>query len=255
MNFETNLKNIIDGFSSITLDDMDGVRLMKRMDTKFIFNINKLPQLLELVMPWYFIVDVDGIRQQVYETTYFDTNDYQMYTIHHNGKLNRYKIRIRKYVNTNVEFLEVKRKNNRGETIKNRIKKHEEGTHLNTNGSSSFIRRFSPYNHKVLKPKLGNRFIRLTLVNKDFSERITLDYDIKFTDLKYKTEASTKRLCIAEIKRNRYQRNSPFVKALNKLNIYKSGFSKYCMGLAMLNPEIKSNLFKNKIRRYIKTTS
>ncbi|MBN1927854.1 MAG: polyphosphate polymerase domain-containing protein [Prolixibacteraceae bacterium] len=253
MNFESNLKNIIDGFSPISLDEMDRVRLMRRTDTKFIFDIEKLPLLLKKVLPHYFMVEIEGEREQLYETTYFDTNDYQMYTIHHNGKLNRHKIRIRKYVNTNVEFIEVKKKNNRGETIKNRIKKNDEIADLNSTGAGVFLKKYTPYNHKVLTPKLGNRFIRLTLVNKDFSERITLDYDLNFTDLKYQTQTHTQGLCIAEIKRNRDNKNSPFVNALNELRIYQSGFSKYCVGLAMLNPEIKSNLFKTKIRRYIKT--
>ncbi|HPR31063.1 MAG TPA: polyphosphate polymerase domain-containing protein [Prolixibacteraceae bacterium] len=249
MNFANKLKDTIDRFSPISLKEMDRVRFMRRTDTKYILEIEKMPILLEKVLADYYMVEINHIREQLYETTYFDTNDYQMYTIHHNGKLNRHKIRIRKYVFSDMAFLEVKKKNNRGETIKNRIPKEDEGHHLDFEGSGSFLEKYTPYNHELLWPKLGNRFIRLTLVNKDLSERITLDYDLRFTDLKYHKQIQTEGICIVEIKRNRDHQNSPFVKALSEFRVFPSGFSKYCMGLAMLNPEIKTNIFKQKIKK------
>lgn len=248
MNFANKLKETIYSFSPISLKEMDRVRFMRRTDTKYLLEIQKLPILLEKVTADYYMVEIDHIREQLYETTYFDTNDYQMYTVHHNGKLNRHKIRIRKYVFSDVTFLEVKKKNNRGETIKNRIPKADEGHHLDFEGGGPFLEKYTPYNHELLWPKLGNRFIRLTLVNKDFSERITLDYDLHFTDLKYHKHIHTQGICIAEIKRNRDHHNSPFIKALTEFKVFPSGFSKYCMGLAMLNPEIKTNIFKQKIK-------
>ena len=42
-----NLTNIISKFSSITLDEMDGVKLMSRTDTKFAFKVDQLPLLLK----------------------------------------------------------------------------------------------------------------------------------------------------------------------------------------------------------------
>ena len=45
-----------------------------------------------------------------------------LYHDHHNGKLNRYKVRRRRYIDTDTEFLEVKLKNNKKRTIKSRIK-------------------------------------------------------------------------------------------------------------------------------------
>src|SRR5690606_31022332 len=104
-------------FEAITLDQMDQVRLMRRTDTKFVFSIQHLPAMLKIALPDYYMVEIENEREQIYTTTYFDTPEYDMYNIHHNGKLNRHKVRIRKYVYSNQEFLEVKRKNNKGETI------------------------------------------------------------------------------------------------------------------------------------------
>jgi len=100
----------------------------------------------------------------------------------------------------------------------------------------------------LLWPKLGNRFKRLTMVNKDMSERITIDYDLKFSDLKYHHQIKNDHLCIIEIKRNRDSNKSSFINTLRELKVRPGGFSKYCIGLALLNPEVKNNLFKQKVR-------
>jgi hypothetical protein len=252
MNLENDLRKIIENFAPISLSRMDSVKLMRRIDYKFIISIDQLPALLKKALIDYYILDVDGVREQLYETTYFDTYDYQMYNLHHNGKLNRCKIRVRKYVSSGMEFLEVKRKNNKGETIKNRIVKPEENEQLDFEGSTGFIQKYTPYDDQLLWPKLGNRFIRLTMVNKDMSERITIDYQLKFTDLKYHKQISNNNLCIIEIKRDYNSKKSSFLTTLNEMKIYPGGFSKYCIGLAMLNPEVKKNLFKQKIRELAK---
>jgi len=248
MNLESDLKNIIDSFAPISLKEMDDVSMMRRVDSKFVLNINLLPLLLKKALVDYFLLEINNTREQIYETTYYDTNDYTMYTNHHNGRLNRHKIRIRKYVCSEIGFLEVKRKNNKGETIKNRIKCPIDDNQLDFTGSAGFLEKFTPYSDKILWPKLGNRFTRLTMVNKDFSERITIDFNLKFTDLKYHTQIINSNLCIVEIKRNRDSKKSQFLNTLFELKISSCGFSKYCIGLAMLNPEVKTNLFKQKIR-------
>jgi hypothetical protein len=248
MNFGSDLKNIIDSFAPISLNDMDDVRLMRRVDKKFVLNIHQLPVLLKKALVDYYLLEINNIREQIYETTYYDTNDYSLYTVHHNGKSNRFKIRVRKYVCSDLGFLEVKRKNNKGETIKNRIKCPDTDIQLDFAGSTGFLEKFTPFDDKILWPKLSNRFIRLTMVNKDLTERITLDYNLKFTDLKYHTQTINSNLCIVEIKKNRDSRKSPFLNTLSELKINPCGFSKYCIGLALLNPEVKINLFKQKIR-------
>jgi len=248
MNCESDLKNIIDSFAPISLHEMDDVCMMRRVDLKFIFNIRQLPILLKKALVDYYLLDINNIREQIYDTTYYDTNNYSMYHLHHNGKSNRYKIRVRRYVCSDLGFLEVKRKNNKGETIKNRIKCPETDNQLDFIGSSGFLEKFTPYNDKILWPKLRNQFTRLTMVNKDFSERITIDYNFKFSDLKYHNQITNNNLCIIEIKRNRDSKKSQLLNTFYELKISKSGFSKYCIGLALLNPEVKTNLFKQKIR-------
>lgn len=252
MSLESNIKEIIAQFDPISLGQMDRVALMRRTDTKFVLSIDFLPELLSKAVDHYFMVEIKDEREQIYETTYFDTPDYAMYRLHHNGKLNRQKVRLRRYIYSKKEFLEVKRKNNKGETIKKRIE-HFDTSPINKDEKSGlFVEKHTPYNSDVLVPTLGNRFIRITLVNKDFKERITLDYDINFIDLKHNLTTKTNGICIAEIKKERDNRSSPFLNYLKEMRINSMGFSKYCIGMAMLNPEVKKNLFKAKIRSIVK---
>jgi len=252
MTLENKLKEVIAQFDPISLKQMDRVALMRRTDTKFVFNVSHLPELLSKAVDNYFMVEIKNEREQIYETTYFDTPEYSMYQLHHNGKLNRFKIRVRKYIYTKQEFLEIKRKNNRGETIKNRMEHSDNNMISNGDDSVKFIKRFTPYNSGLLIPTLDNRFIRLTLVNKNFKERITLDYNLTFTDLKNNLETKPNGICIAEIKKERENRSSPFISYLRDLRILSTGFSKYCMGIALLNPNVKNNLFKERIRSITK---
>ena len=103
-------------FLPISLEEMDRVKLMDRTDTKFVFHISELSELLQSISQDYFILDMKGLRAHAYETLYLDTVDFDLFRNHHNGKLNRYKIRYRNYKESALAFFEIKFKNNKGRT-------------------------------------------------------------------------------------------------------------------------------------------
>ena len=108
-------------FSPISLKDMDGVKLMNRTDTKFASQLSKLPKLLLQLQPFYNVLTINSKVIQDYKSLYYDTKERKFYIDHHNSRVNRNKIRFREYVGSNLTFLEIKRKNNKGKTIKKRI--------------------------------------------------------------------------------------------------------------------------------------
>ena len=67
----------------ITLQEMSCIKLMNRTDTKFVATAEQLHSFLLAVQGKYFIQEIDGKRIASYHTTYFDTDDYQMYNMHH----------------------------------------------------------------------------------------------------------------------------------------------------------------------------
>ena len=54
------MEDILRQFAPITLDEMSGIRLMNRTDTKFVTTLPMLMQLLEMAKDDYFVQEIDG---------------------------------------------------------------------------------------------------------------------------------------------------------------------------------------------------
>jgi hypothetical protein len=248
MNFSDKLISIVKQLDHVNLDDASRVELMNRTDVKYIFNVNKLPDILKKALKNYKILEINNERIHLYKNQYFDTSDYDMYLDHHNGRSNRYKIRYRNYDVTDVAFLEIKYKTNKDRTIKKRIK-NRYSTNLNK-GSSKFIETNSPYKCNELTPVLKNDFHRITLVHKSDKERITLDFNLSYTcDFNGTVKKhDLPKIAVCEIKREGYTHSSEFMRILRSEDVRQSRMSKYCIGAAMLYSDLKKNQFKNKLR-------
>ena len=230
----------------IKLDEMDKVTLMNRIDLKYWINSKHLPFLLESIQEEYYILTIDGEKLLPYSTTYYDTPNDAMYISHHNGKLNRFKIRHRTYVSSKISFLEIKFKNNKGRTIKTRISSNSEDLNQFKSQDKEFIQNNSPYSVNDLHISLQNNFQRITLVNKNFAERCTIDLNLQFIDSEKTLELEN--IAIIEIKTDGKATNSLLAKTLRDLRIKQTGFSKYCIGRSYTDTELKQNNFKRKIR-------
>lgn len=237
---------LIDSFDPISLKEMEKVRLMNRVDSKYITDIDHLRRLLPLLSPHYYIQQIDTRRNMPYYTRYFDTPDTDMYRQHQRGKRTRQKIRIRHYEDCDIlPFIEVKSKDNHGRTRKRRLPM-KYGFDLAP--YHEFISENSSYDPKLLTPRLENHFYRITLVSRDLNERITIDTDLEFLNLTNNTHLALSGFVIIECKRDGRLTRSPIAEALRDLRIHPSGFSKYCIGLAATNPSLPRNRLKQKLR-------
>ncbi len=225
---------------------MDRVKLQNRTDTKFVFNADLLPVILNEIRDFYSVLEIKEKRTNSYETLYYDTKELRSYIQHHNGKANRIKIRFRKYIESELNFLEVKFKNNKGRTIKARKKTGSIETIL-SQVSKDFIEANSFYKGDEVLPAMWNSFTRLTLVHKTQNERLTVDLNLVFKSFSENTEKGIPHIIIAEVKQEKASGNSDFIKAIKKHHIQKSGMSKYCVGTALLNKNLKQNNFKERI--------
>ncbi len=245
------IEQIIQQFTPISLKEMDGVELMNRTDTKFVVSLDNLLSILDEVRETYKILEVNGVRFSHYETLYYDTKEFLFYTRHHNGKKNRWKIRKRSYVDSHLNFLELKFKTNRGRTQKQRTKIPSIGVEINAE-EENFIGRKSGIDFRLL-PQVKNNFTRLTLVQPSLPERITIDLELSFEwNDQHK---DLKQIVIVEVKQENRNRLSPFVQALKKRHVREESISKYCLGVAMLVPFVKKNNFKEKLIKVSKLES
>lgn len=220
---------------------MDSVKLQDRVDTKFMFRDSFLPSLLKEMAPDYRILEVANYRYSNYETLYFDTEDFALYRQHHNGKLNRFKFRSRKYVESDLHFFEVKFKSNRGRTVKNRIKHHEIVKNLEGQ-AREFLVESSGHNPDQYKAQIWVNYRRHTFVSKTTQERLTIDTNLTYIDAQHKKTYDG--LVIAEVKQGSARDKSPFVALMKKYHVREKSISKYCLGVISLHPEIKKNRFK-----------
>lgn len=247
---QPNIKELIPVFETITLSEMESVALLDRLDKKFYFNIIKLENILSQILPFYRLLEINGICLQRYESPYFDTETFSLYNQHHNGIQNRYKIRFRNYLDSQTCFFEIKHKNNKGRTLKHRLSTNN--THLNKDVEQFLIEK-TLLDTNFLKQKLTVSYSRLTFVNKTKCERVTIDLLLSCKNSNNTIEFS--KLVIAEVKQDKSSLNSEFIKVMNNQKINEGGISKYSLGCALLYPNLKKNLFKeqiNTIKKIIK---
>jgi len=223
---------------------MDSVKLMDRTDTKYIFNLLQFDMIMRDIQPYYRVLEVEGKRLSRYETLYYDTAELALYHKHHIGKLNRYKIRHRTYLESNIGFLEVKFKNNKGRTIKTRIS-IKDVPYSWGEDCTNFISKSLPYNPDTLLPVIWINYSRLTLVNRTSAERLTIDLGLEF--IKDKQSRKFEKLIIAEVKQEK-RSASPFMEVMKKYHIREGSISKYCMGIAFTYEDVKKNNFKARLK-------
>jgi len=238
-------KNIISNFEAIDLKGLDRVSLMERTDRKFLVSAKDIKEILEDICQDYYILEINNERMLQYSTYYYDTCDDKLYINHHNGKLNRFKVRKRTYVETNTSFLEIKIKSNKGKTVKKRIPSSSNEKSFNDQ-EISFIKQNVPLDPNSLEPKSFNGFKRITLTDKSLTERCTIDFGFHFKSGDKAIQHDG--FAIIELKQDKNSKSSKLYDCLFKRRIKPTGFSKYCIGRSLIEDGLRKNSFKPKMR-------
>jgi hypothetical protein len=232
-------------FESANLDDLNSFKLQNRVDQKFVFREEQLNSILDEISSSYKVLTIENKQVFKYSTLYFDTPNYVSYFDHHNGKPNRSKIRYRKYENSGDVFFEIKKKIKGYRTNKFRIPMHEIPNEIGDMEIDLLKSCFME--NRNLKPSIWVNYERITLVSKDNEERVTIDLNVE-----YKNEERAfplERIIIVEVKQPRISRTSSILKCLREKQIRETKISKYSIGVALLNSQIKQNAFGSKLRK------
>lgn len=238
---------MLSAFADHCLEDQSAAALMDRVDTKFLVPVDLLAQCLGGLSEHYSVLETDGLRQMGYDTLYFDTPDRQLYRDHHNGKLNRMKVRIRHYRDSDDAFLEVKRKNNKGRTVKERrsLDSFTSAAGAGVDQLKSLMKDLLGLPATRMSPALFVHYQRTTLMNRNSCERVTVDTDLAFLSAMNGKRRALPGLAVLELKSPLLLPDSPLGLRLKSLGYRPVAFSKYCVGTALLAPEqVKTNRFK-----------
>jgi hypothetical protein len=243
----------IHNMNGISLNEISSVRLMNRKDTKYMLPVSKLLDVMQMVEDQYFILEIEGKRMASYETVYYDSSGLDFFLDHVNGKFNRNKVRRRSYLDSNLHFLETKRKTNKDKTIKTRIPVSGYTDNRDV-AACELVKNQTGFDLHMLSPKLINLFTRITLINTGMTERVTIDLNIGFTACGEVKVINLNNLVIIEIKRDKSS-HSPIREALMDMRIKKTGISKYCLGMFLTGQAKKVNILKRKLREIQKISN
>lgn len=240
---------LMEGFAPVTLEEMDTVKLMNRIDSKYVTDETVLARvLMDAREAGYRALETDGAKINPYDSLYYDTDGLDMYYAHRNRKLVRQKVRTRSYLTTGITFLEIKRKNNKGRTKKKRIEIpfSDFADFSHNTEATDYLSRHSDYNISILKPVVETLFSRITLVNPDMTERLTIDTCLNFRNHRTDMEASLRDAVIIELKQDG-RLFSLMKNILLDHRVKPRRVSKYCIAVTMTDPDVRPGRFKQKV--------
>ena len=231
-------RNLIN-FARISLADARDKASNGRLDVKYLCHCDDLPSFLEILGKDYSVLTIEGEQIFDYESRYFDTPDFHLFYEHQIGRYNRKKIRIRRYLSTKEVWVEVKTKIKgiKTEKIRHKTDLEEMAGSMPQNLPSSIESELEDCSN--LNPVLDVNYRRITLVNLELNQRITIDLDLTFYH-------ESKKMCLGDLAIIEFKflpKNAPTLKdsTLKRTGLFRSKFSKYCVGLGLL-ASVKQNL-------------
>lgn len=229
---------------SISLEDLvTEAELLTRFDRKYLIRTDTALQILADVVTDSRVLEIEGQRSFNYDSVYFDTADHLAYRLTAQRRRRRFKLRTRSYLDTGACFLEVKTKDGRGNTVKERISySSADRTRLTAEGKNFAAEILHLHADAVeildqLAPSMVSQYRRTTLLLPSGS-RATVDTDLIWQGAQQR-EVSLPDHVIVESKA--VDRASELDRALWAAGQRPSGFSKFGIGTAALNPELPRN--------------
>lgn len=228
--------------------------LLTRVDRKYVVPVSTVERLVASLDDDWRSLDVAGTRLFGYTSTYFDTADLHTYRAHLQRRRRRFKVRVRRYVDSDSCMLEVKRKGLRGLTVKERTPHPVWGQRELGESGHAFVadvvRGHAVLPSGPLNPVVTTCNRRATLASLSGQARLTVDTDLAcgWGDAHLALRAG---FVLVESKADGL--GSSVDRTLRALGERPVSVSKYCIGVASLGLELPSNPWRRVARRYFET--
>jgi hypothetical protein len=228
---------------------IEAAELQTRVDRKYII----VPELLHAVViglgPEARVVDIDGEQCFAYRSVYFDTDDRIAYRKAAHRRPGRFKVRTRTYVDHGDCFLEVKRRDVRGRTIKVRVPYDPADEGRLTPTGRAFVDEHvcPPTPLGRLQPALTTEYHRVTLLDPTRSVRLTVDAGLVCRS----TDGREVRLTDAVVVETK-SAGPPTAadRLLWRAGARPTAMSKYAVGMAVLDPTLPANHWNRVLTRW-----
>ncbi|MFF5078312.1 polyphosphate polymerase domain-containing protein [Actinoplanes sp. NPDC000266] len=225
--------------------------LLKRFDHKYVLPAQALPALVEALPGDTRILEIEGRRRFPYRSTYFDTPGLDSYLGAARRRRRRFKLRVRTYLGTGTDFLEVKTRGSRGITIKDRFPYAGEHDRLDPAARDLACAVLTKARIAVdpdFAPALATHYERTTLFVPSSGSRVTIDHDLAWALPGQPAGPALPGRVVVETKSPRV--TSPVDRLLWSLAYRPSPMSKYATGLAVLRPDLPANRWRPLVRRH-----
>ncbi|MGA9279599.1 polyphosphate polymerase domain-containing protein [Ilumatobacter sp.] len=235
----------------ISLADANAVAaLQTRVDRKYLVDEQTLSELVDELPASVHQLEIGGRTDFGYRSTYFDTPGLDLYRAAAHRRRRRFKVRTRTYTDTSGCFLEVKAKGARGQNIKSRIEWPDLVDDRLTPTGIDFIDAATGTTAiaSTLGPVLTTAYSRSTLVDVASATRLTIDRSLRCTDIRGRT--TTLDAIVVEIKSGGAPSEAD--RWLWRRHVRPQRISKFCTGLAALDPALPSNRWHRVLDRHWK---
>jgi hypothetical protein len=243
----------IAALSPVTLDEVLALAsLQTRVDRKYVMVPETFERLVDRLADDHRVLEIDGRRAFAYESTYFDDASRSSYLDAAHSRPSRYKVRTRTYVDSGECMLEVKRRSGRGETVKERVPYPPADSGLLTAAGRAFVATVVPsLAVDELRPVLRSTFERVTLVDRGAGARMTCDAGLVCSA----PDGGAVHLdgyVLLETKSPGPA--TPADRVLWGEGVRPATISKFCVGIAALDPTLPANKWNRTLRRYFAWT-
>ena len=249
------VSSMVGGLPSVDLPSLDaGAALLTRVDRKYVVPVATFERLVHTLGDEWSVLEIDGNRLFGYSSVYFDTPDLLTYRAHLQGRRRRYKVRVRRYVDSDDCMLEVKRKGPRGRTIKER-RPHASWLQadLGEDGRQfvlDSLRMHGDLPVSTFGPVVATTNRRATLTSSTETARLTVDADLT-CGWGGSTTALRAGHVVLESKVEGHA--SSVDRLLRALGERPAVISKYCIGVASLDLGVPSNPWRRTLRTFFDT--
>ena len=227
---------------------------LERIDKKYLLTWKQLSEILSELENDFLLLEIKWQKIFSYDNVYMDTEDYLFYNQHQKKEKSRTKVRTRYYIDSNLAFFEYKQKDN-WITSKYRYEFPSEQHGFMTKWKNRFFQwvwqsLYWTTNTPELSPSIKTKYKRITLVSKNGSERLTIDFDIKTLNLRDKEskEIDLKNLVIVESKSLNKKCLSSKIMKNHKFALAKS-CSKYSLWVVYSGLTKKYDTFKETMKK------
>jgi len=222
--------------------------LLTRRDRKYVVPLPAATQLAERLGASGRVLEIDGRRRFHYESVYFDTPQGASYLAAARRRTRRYKVRTRSYLDFGRCLLEIKVRDPRGRTVKERREHPIENRGSLDPGGRAFACACPLIGDAstALGPALATCYTRATLLIGPDRARVTIDTDVEAFAPDGRSVALVG-MAIVETKSGGPPCQADRI--LWSLGHRPTQISKFCTSLAALRPELPSNKWTRALRQ------